>query len=93
MAAIRSHLVLLLVALSIGVAYSSINSNYPTINASGLKKIFDSAKPYADLSGAFYSIKGNALLGETLSTQNAAVIIHHQPYCINYTKSDLKLSY
>lgn len=73
MAAIRSHLVLLLVALSIGVAYSSINSNYPTISASGLKKIFDSAKPYADLSGAFYSIKGNALLGETLSTQNAAV--------------------
>jgi len=74
MAAIRSHLVLLLVALSIGVAYSSINSNYPTINASGLKKIFDSAKPYADLSGAFYSIKGNALLGETLSTQNAAEV-------------------
>jgi oligosaccharyltransferase complex subunit delta (ribophorin II) len=68
----RLVLVLCLAAALAAVSSStSVNSNYPHINALGLKKIFDGAKPYADLSNAYYSIKGNSLLGETLSAQNA----------------------
>lgn len=70
----RSHFLLAAIILvAISLVHSSLNSNYPTISTVSLKKIFDGAKPYADLTAAFYSIKGNALLGETLSAQNAGV--------------------
>lgn len=67
------------------VVNSTVNSNYPTINSAGLKKIFDGAKPYADLSSAYYSVKGNSLLGETLSGQNAADLC-------NFVKSKVEKS-
>jgi len=53
--------------LFIFCAVSIINaslSTYPTVNLNSLKKVFDTAKPYSDLSNAFYSIRGLDLLGE-----------------------------
>lgn len=44
---------------------------FQTINKSTFKKVFLSAKPYADLSSALYSIKGLKLLGENID--NAGV--------------------
>ena len=49
------------------------NSNYATINPENLKRIFDSVKPYTDLSNTFYSVRGLNLLGETLSAQSQTV--------------------
>lgn len=43
---------------------SSMLSNNPALNTESLRKIFESVKPYSDLSSAFYSIQGNSLLGE-----------------------------
>lgn len=43
---------------------SSTASSLPALNPSNLRKLFDSAKPYADLTNAFYSVQGLHLLGE-----------------------------
>lgn len=64
----------LFVILSVLVLACYADSNYPTINQANLKKIFDGVKPYADLSNAFYSVKGLSLLGETLNAQSQTEI-------------------
>lgn len=46
---------------------SSSAANLATLNPANLKKLFDSVKPYADLTNGFYSVKGLQLLGESLS--------------------------
>lgn len=50
----------------------SCTSDNPVINPQNLRKIFEAAKPYSDLSGAFHSIKGLELLGDkSLDAQSA----------------------
>jgi oligosaccharyltransferase complex subunit delta (ribophorin II) len=66
----KGTLVALFLLASLIYATSAVNSNYPTIQTSTLKKQFDAAKPYSDLSNAFYSINGNSLLGENLPQQS-----------------------
>jgi len=46
------------------VAPQKQSSSYPTIQTAHLKKVFAQAKPYSDLTNAFYSIKGLQLLGD-----------------------------
>ena len=48
-----------------------ITQAFQTINTLNFKKVFSSAKPYSDLSSAFYSVKGLRLLGENV--ENPAV--------------------
>ena len=55
----------LIVCVVAAMATLAASSKNPTICAKALKKVFDGAKPYADLSNAFYSVKGLELLGET----------------------------
>jgi len=44
----------------------------PVVNPENLRTLFESAKPYSDLSSAFYSIKGSSLLGDKfLDAQSA----------------------
>ncbi len=50
-------------------------TNLPPLSTSTLKKLFDSVKPYSDLSNAFYSAKGLQLLGEALPAASQAVLI------------------
>jgi hypothetical protein len=60
-------LLCLLLAVSCSVlSVSSLITANPTISAQSLRKAFDVAKPYADLSSAFYSIKGLQLIGENV---------------------------
>lgn len=61
----KSALFCTLAFLAVLVYVTSASSN-PTISQSTLKKIFDNAKPYSDLSSAFYSVKGLELIGEKL---------------------------
>lgn len=44
--------------------------SYPTLRVDSFKKVFDAAKPYNELSSAFYSVRGLSLLGE--KAQNSA---------------------
>jgi hypothetical protein len=62
----------LLVIVAVVLA-SAVSAEYSTINPANLKKLFDSVKPYSDLSSAFYSVKGLSLLGETLTPQSQTV--------------------
>lgn len=71
----KSLLVLCVLFTSLALALSATNSNYPTINLASLKKIFDAAKPYTDLTNAFYSAQGLSLLGEKLQAQNLNVFL------------------
>jgi hypothetical protein len=41
------------------------------LRVESFKKVFDAAKPYTELSSAFYSARGLSLLGE--KAQNSAV--------------------
>jgi len=41
-------------------------ANLPALNTANLRKLFESVKPLADLSNAFYSVKGLELLGDSL---------------------------
>ncbi|CAF0949106.1 unnamed protein product [Brachionus calyciflorus] len=59
---------------SVAFVLSATNSNYPTINLANLRRVFDAAKPYSDLSNAFYSVKGLTLLGEKFQQQQHAEI-------------------
>ena len=56
------------------LTYMSSASTLPTISKATLKKIFDNAKPYSDLSNAFYSVKGLELIGEKLPANSLNVI-------------------
>ncbi len=50
---------------------SAMNQN-PVVQTGNLRSLFESVKPYSDLSTAFYSIKGSSLLGDKfLDTQSA----------------------
>lgn len=55
------------------LVYMTSATSYPTISQSTLKKIFDNAKPYSDLSNAFYSVKGLELIGEKLPANSLSV--------------------
>lgn len=60
-----------LVLASLILSVTSMAKN-PVINPQNMKKIFEAAKPYSDLSNAFYSIKGLNILGENaINAQNA----------------------
>jgi hypothetical protein len=68
----KSALFCTLAFLAVLVYVTSASSN-PTISQSTLKKIFDNAKPYSDLSSAFYSVKGLELIGEKLPANSLNV--------------------
>ena len=68
----KSALFCTLAFLAALVYVTSASSN-PTISQSTLKKIFDNAKPYTDLSNAFYSVKGLELIGEKLPANSLNV--------------------
>jgi hypothetical protein len=70
------------------VAVFSVTAEYSTINPANLKKLFDSVKPYSDLSSAFYSVKGLSLLGETLTAQSQTVL---KPVDDNFLKQNSKI--
>jgi len=63
---------ILLFVMCISIAYVSASNN-PTFSRVAFKKLFESAKPYADLSSAFYSVKGLELLNENLQGQALVV--------------------
>jgi len=58
-------------------------TNLPPLSTSTLKKLFDSVKPYSDLSNAFYSAKGLQLLGEALPAASQAVLIFNILFFLN----------
>lgn len=60
--------------VAVGLVLAS-ESNFATISVNNLNKAFDGAKPYSDLSSAFYSVKGLVLLKEKLSPESQIVII------------------
>lgn len=77
-----SRLVYVIIGLLALYCQSAFTSQYHTINTLNLKKVFDSVKPYGDLSSAYYSIKGLKLLGETIT--NAAVSKFQQHYIFKF---------
>jgi hypothetical protein len=52
-----------------------VSQAFQSINKSNFKKVFLSAKPYADLSSALYSIKGLKLLGESIDNSAVSFIL------------------
>lgn len=70
----KSLLTLSVLLGTIAIALSATNANYPTINLASLRKAFESARPYSDLSTAFYSARGLTLLGEKFQQQQHAEI-------------------
>ena len=59
---LRNLVCLLLASFVLNIS----GANLPALNPANLKKLLESVKPYADLSNAFYSVKGLDLLGENL---------------------------
>ena len=53
-----------------------VSQAFQSINKSNFKKAFLSAKPYADLSSALYSIKGLKLLGENIDNSAVSNYFH-----------------
>ena len=74
----RSGLFVFIIAAAVCV-YAAQASTYPTISKQILKKIFDNVKPYSDLSGAFYSIKGLELVGEKVPANSLNVSVFVPP--------------
>lgn len=75
--------VLFVVGLALTVSTMSSNT---AINTQNMKTIFEAVKPYSDLSNAFYSIKGLALLGDKLDAQNAKEVCEFAKAKVDSTK-------
>ena len=58
----KSLVCLLLASFILNVS----SANLAPLSTANLKKLFESVRPYSDLSNAFYSMNGLQLLGETL---------------------------
>lgn len=76
-----------LFVLGLSLCVNSMSNN-PVITTQNMKTTFESVKPYSDLSNAFYSIKGLALLGEKLDAQNAKEVCEFIKTKVDSTKME-----
>ena len=67
---------LLIVCFILANVVNQSLANFQSLSPLNLKKVFDSVKPYTDLTNAFYSLKGLELVGE--KAQNPQVVVCSQ---------------
>jgi len=67
----KSLVCLLLTSFILNVS----SANLAPLSTANLKKLFESVRPYSDLSNAFYSMNGLQLLGETLQAGDVCNLV------------------
>ena len=67
---------LLIVCFILANVVNQSLANFQSLSPLNLKKVFDSVKPYTDLTNAFYSLKCLELVGD--KAQNPQVVVCSQ---------------